>query len=272
MTICRSKNIYRPCGTPTTPLLFGTRSVGFCVAREGWRDGTGHPQIKPFVQIFWTVRGEGVFRHDKKEELLPPGSVYAYFSGDRHLFGAASAVWSYRFFTIDGPLADKIVFSLGLKRKPHFAGICPHELFQRLSLELNDITLQGQRKAVSTAFQLLTLAGNNTSSGDNVRRHLVERCVSTIDQRYCESGFNINELARILGIHRSRLSREFKQETGMTLIQYLSRRRIQRGLSLLKDANHSVSEIARLAGFDDSDYFARIVKKTTGQIPSKFRR
>jgi len=51
-----------------------------------------------------------------------------------------------------------------------------------------------------------------------------------------------------------------------------SAQRIQHALSLLKETDLSIEEIARHSGYTDPDYFARVVRKTVGVSPTEFRR
>jgi transcriptional regulator GlxA family with amidase domain len=64
----------------------------------------------------------------------------------------------------------------------------------------------------------------------------------------------------------------FKQNTGLTPNDYLQRLRIAKARELLTTTSQSVTEIAFAAGFASSQYFSRVFRKYTGQMPSEYRR
>jgi AraC-like DNA-binding protein len=66
--------------------------------------------------------------------------------------------------------------------------------------------------------------------------------------------------------------RIFRQETGMTVIEYVHRVRIKRAQQLLMDHSLSIEDIARRVGFQRTNYFCGIAKKLTGKTPGQLRR
>lgn len=81
----------------------------------------------------------------------------------------------------------------------------------------------------------------------------------------------IKQLTQIAGMSESSLLRAFKQATGCTPIEYLSRLRIRHGCELLRHTDLNITEIAFETGFNDSNYFTRTFKKQNGVTPSAYR-
>lgn len=69
----------------------------------------------------------------------------------------------------------------------------------------------------------------------------------------------------------SRLSTDFKQETGQTITNFIQQTRINRAINYLCNTELSVSEAALATGFDDFAYFSRVFKKHTGYSPKEYR-
>lgn len=67
------------------------------------------------------------------------------------------------------------------------------------------------------------------------------------------------------------LSTLFKQEKGVSFVEYLTNIRIKRALELLDDSNMKVNDIARLVGYEDPNYFTRVFRKQHGMTPSEYR-
>ncbi|MBQ6488217.1 MAG: helix-turn-helix domain-containing protein [Solobacterium sp.] len=75
-----------------------------------------------------------------------------------------------------------------------------------------------------------------------------------------------------LSVSRSYLSARFSEETGMTITDYITKRRIENAQDLLENTSFPVQDIASLSGYDDPAYFTRIFKKMTGISPRDYRK
>jgi len=82
----------------------------------------------------------------------------------------------------------------------------------------------------------------------------------------------LEELAALEHISKSYLSRQFKQQTGMTVVAYINQLRIETAKRLLIGSEMSVNEIAYQVGFESPKYFYRTFKKLTDESPASFRR
>lgn len=93
------------------------------------------------------------------------------------------------------------------------------------------------------------------------------------DQIDTNLALNLKEISQSLNVHPSYLSREFsKYFDDLSFGDYIRKLRIERAIQLLRDTDHSLSEIAYLTGFSDQSHFTRIFKKVIGQNPSTYRR
>nr|WP_263327628.1 helix-turn-helix domain-containing protein [Neobacillus sp. Marseille-Q6967] len=85
-----------------------------------------------------------------------------------------------------------------------------------------------------------------------------------------EKPLTLNEIAAAIPINPSHLSRKFKQETTLGVIDYVNQKRIEEAQLLLKARKSSITDIALIVGYNDLNYFSRVFKKFTGQTPSQF--
>ncbi len=82
----------------------------------------------------------------------------------------------------------------------------------------------------------------------------------------------IKDETQKLGVSSDYMRHCFKEETGLTPLEYLTKIRItQAKRHLRQNRFYSVGEIAFLCGFSDSYYFSRVFKKHTGVSPQKYR-
>lgn len=79
------------------------------------------------------------------------------------------------------------------------------------------------------------------------------------------------ELAEMVGISSNYFVKKFSQETGMTIKQYITKRRCEVAADLLTDSRISIQEIAAHVGYEDRTYFARVFKEWSGVSPQKYR-
>jgi len=67
------------------------------------------------------------------------------------------------------------------------------------------------------------------------------------------------------------LSHTFKDELGITFIEYLTRVRMEEAMKMLADKSLSMQAIAEGVGYDDASYFSKVFKKNVGVTPNKYR-
>ena len=92
-----------------------------------------------------------------------------------------------------------------------------------------------------------------------------------IEDHYTDPEFGVKNVAERLKIDRSHLYRLFKDEMGISVIDYIIHRRIACAEILLSNAALSVKDVAYSCGFSDQMYFSRVFKKTNGHTPTQFR-
>jgi len=100
----------------------------------------------------------------------------------------------------------------------------------------------------------------------NVLRHVM----AAPDEEFAE--FSVCTLAHSFNIDRFKLTRQFKQQTNMTLEHFLFKEKMGRAAYLLKAFdNITIREISQRIGFCSCDYFIRKFKEYYGIVPGKYR-
>jgi AraC-like DNA-binding protein len=102
-------------------------------------------------------------------------------------------------------------------------------------------------------------------------QRLTRKAMVYIHGHYAEP-IGREDVAQYVGVSEGYLSRCFTQETGLSLIHYLTRYRIQQAKQLLASGEMPITEIALKTGFSDSNYFSRAFRREVGKSPLAFRR
>ena len=83
---------------------------------------------------------------------------------------------------------------------------------------------------------------------------------------------NIEEYAKSRGMSFSWFSRNFKQLTAKSPMQYVVSVRINNAVSLLGTTSYNINEVSNIVGYDNPLYFSRIFKKVKGVSPSEYKK
>lgn len=90
-------------------------------------------------------------------------------------------------------------------------------------------------------------------------------------ERHLEEKLSLVELAELACMSVPTFSKKFKEQTDLTLVQYLNERRIERAKFLMKNKEYSLETVAEKSGFSNANYLVRVFKKVTGQTVSEYR-
>lgn len=87
-----------------------------------------------------------------------------------------------------------------------------------------------------------------------------------------DSDLSLETISKIVSASPSKISRNFKAETGESITDYINKARIDAATSLISDDRLSLTDIAFKVGFNDTNYFSKIFKRLTGKSPSDYRK
>lgn len=97
----------------------------------------------------------------------------------------------------------------------------------------------------------------------------VEDAVHFIHENF-SGHLTLTETARHCAVSPEHLSRVFRRETGFGFNEYVNIYRLKQAESILKSgAFSSISQVAGLCGFSDSNYFSKAYRKMYGIPPSR---
>lgn len=124
--------------------------------------------------------------------------------------------------------------------------------------------------SIDETIKHITTALENKRRLSGEAQRLVRIAMVFMHENFSED-LSRRSIAQHIGITEDHLTFCFRQELGITPIEYLQRYRINQAKKLLKETHQSITEIALNVGFSDSGYFGRIFRRETGMTPEAYR-
>jgi AraC-like DNA-binding protein len=98
----------------------------------------------------------------------------------------------------------------------------------------------------------------------------LSRAIRLVSENLNES-HTVEQLAKHAGLSRYQLDRRMRRVFGITAGQWLTKVRLDRAQSLLRETEDAISSIAYDTGYSDQSAFSRVFRKATGLTPLQFR-
>jgi two-component system response regulator YesN len=107
------------------------------------------------------------------------------------------------------------------------------------------------------------------------RDRLEPGAISRIKQFIVENAhrdISLEMIAEQVNLNPYYISKMFKDQMGVNYIDFLTDCRMEKAKSLMARPEISLKEIAYEVGYHDPNYFSRVFKKTTGVVPTDYRK
>ncbi len=99
-------------------------------------------------------------------------------------------------------------------------------------------------------------------------KDFVEKFKALIDAKMGDSGLNVEDLGKEMGLSRVQLYRKIKSLTNYSPNELLRIARLKKAASLLASSDMTVAEIGYEVGFSSPSYFAKCYKEQFGESPT----
>lgn len=144
--------------------------------------------------------------------------------------------------------------------------------FNEEELQVRVDQLLALREKLRTRWQQNELSSEVAPEDNSIEDQFVSRTQDIIMHHLQNPNFEIEQLARELGLSESQLRRKLSALTGMSPVRFMRSLRIQRAQELLVSTEMNVAEIAYETGFSDPKYFSRVFSRAVGRSPSEYRK
>ena len=101
---------------------------------------------------------------------------------------------------------------------------------------------------------------------------LVQEVFHIIERRFAEPGLSLSTIAGAVGRSPSHVTAVVRAETGMTVLEWLTERRMAEARRRLQESDEDVAIVGERVGFLDAAYFARRFAASHGLSPRAYRK
>lgn len=233
-----------------------------------------------FNEIVIISAGNGIHFWNDEIHPITTGNVLYIESGDKHKYGE-----------VDKLKLDNILYRPEkLSLFPIMKNYIPHNN-EKKSLRINQETLAQLQSLISQLeieskktnkssmhlseaifLQILILICRTQQQENKAYSDIskLESLFSALNQSISQE-FYLADFCRQHQLAVSSVRRIFKQQTNMTIAQYLQKLRLCRAATLLRNTSESVANIAIRCGYSDSNYFSSVFGKTFSCTPTEYR-
>ena len=173
-----------------------------------------------------------------------------------------------------------IIATMGIKKSGESSvyeltrAIAPSLDESRLSELISNMKKLGDEEAKAYFNQLMIIGehiGNDSTLTDDG-----EESIGTLIKHYIKNNLSkkltLSDIAFNLHCSTVTLTEHFKAEFGITIVEYLTKKRMQLSEKLLISTDLPLREVAASSGFSDVEYFSRTFKRHHGVSPATWRR
>lgn len=145
----------------------------------------------------------------------------------------------------------------------------PFEIDGLLALIHNQLKLREQIRVRYKDDKLLTHKEVSFSNADET---FLLKLNTLIADNMSNPELDVAFIATNMCISRSLLFNKVKNITGMGIVDYVNKLRIERSIVLLTTTTMNITEISEVVGFSSLRYFSKVFKSIKGEIPSAYRK
>ncbi|TMV48603.1 AraC family transcriptional regulator [Paenibacillus mesophilus] len=246
--------------------------------------------IHPYFEMLYVMQGKAVLEWRGCEYAAPSPSLFVLTPNTPHMIGRFETPFSFWYIEFDigereVELSDEQVAQWN--RLQGNADYGSDELRPvKQTLDALSVSLGYKQKSglydeeivkydIRKTFRLLsnylrTEARTSAEEKGKASRDYIQPLMRHMESRYRDP-INLASLSVMVHLDSSYLVRAFKQETGVTPIQYLNSLRLSAAISYLANTDMGIERIAEATGFNSIHYFSRLFKQKVGISPRQWR-
>lgn len=247
-----------------------------CPPRTAWWNDNRGRQTTAVVVLQYLRSGRAVYRAAGEDRNLTAGDLFLFAYDEDSLYGRPPDLptWPGHDELL---VTDHVAFrGAGLRehwgllraRQGSIIALPPRSPFLAA---MYAVVEPDQRPACERVAALVGALAGVVEDAAGASRSPVARAIDAILADPCHD-HNLKAIAERCGCSREHLSRVFQEQIGMPPGLWMRQRRIERAVSLLRDTDLPIGEVAARCGAGSLHRLARWTRQVHGQAPAALRR
>lgn len=231
-------------------------------------------------QLVYTLEGEGRYWGRGVEYKLLPGMAFLQKHSDPETAyyypPEGKATWRFIWISFNSDTSDRIVMELVdrygyIYKLPRNRGIIKKLESYRNQRDI--IQVLSPLAGASLVMEVLTALGESIEANkeSDPQSDLIKNAQRFIMENL-DKDIGVAEIAEQLNISREHLSRVFKEQTAMTPLDYMHRKKMRLACHLLRNTTLSCKEIALRTGYENANSFSRVFRSYIHYSPAEVRK
>ncbi len=245
-----------------------------------------------FFEICYAFEGQGIFRITRRDYEVQAGQVFVARPGETHEIISSEEdplgiyFWSYTLIPprecqqeagvdvlLNAFLTSQKPLSTSSPAMPRILELLTEEIVQKEPGYVQAIEglvvklLLDTARAVVEVLPQFILDDLSAKSPEETVIHMVVR--------YLRDNYNhaisIRDLAAQVHLSERHICRLFRKMMGMSILEYLTKLRVEIAAQLLLERRLAIKEVAQTVGYPDVRYFTTLFRQYTGLTPAVFR-
>ena len=234
------------------------------------------PAVRDHYLIHYVMSGEGTFSVDNRTYSLSAGQLFIIYPSQEVSYIADDVnPWEYAWVGFNGIEADRLLHLTDFSRNNPVISCRGNRAVREGILNIyhgagREVYDESRMTGYLYLFlsQLIELSEQG-KRGELGNHSYIEKALKYIQYNY-SGNIGVEDIAENVGLSRSHLHRIFVQNLSASPNEFLTKFRINKACSLLKNSDLSINGIANSLGFNDPLYFSRVFKKIKGVPPSRY--
>ncbi|MBE6541825.1 MAG: helix-turn-helix transcriptional regulator [Ruminococcaceae bacterium] len=236
-------------------------------------DKLKHIKVLPYISIVQAVDGyyEIGLGGNKLENtgtggffIAPAGVQQEIVHHINHATGQMACRWVFLDVVINGVYRPDFLYD--------FPTIVPKERCNELNSLFDELfSTDDIFDNYSSYYRIMKFLLSLASHSKRSENESIHKTLEYIEKNY-KSDIRINDLANNIHMSVSNFHSVFKKNFGVSPIVYINRYRLSLAAKQLTETSLSISEIATMVGYDDTQYFCKMFRKTYCLSPTQYRR
>lgn len=220
--------------------------------------------------VAFVTEGEGYLHTISGKQKIAAGDVFLIFSAGAYYIENTDCL-KYIYITFIGSRAPGLMERLHAPRPQSvyhgMESLRPlwENAFQLVTEENIDLLCEG-----ILLYTVSLLSPEQKEAAPDKKANGILQVKMHVDQHFTDPALSLSGVSAQFAFHPKYLSTAFKKLVRVSFGEYLTQRRLEYALSLIRGGVSNVKELSDMCGYNDALYFSKAFKKRYGLSPKQY--